>query len=249
MTTQTIQGGTRLDSLFSLVKNNYRFRYVEDDQLAGFLSLFGTISYPKGSHVFMEGDETGWFYFVISGRIEIHVSNHKFTEKIFNILGPGNALGLSEMFNCHGVHTSSALCEEDCVLASIPRSRFRSVILDYPSVTYAICVYMGNMIGQLRHELTFSNVETRLLSYLKNYLPTGKREKDGHIHIPRAVTFDKLAGMLNIARETISRIFRDLKKRGIVEARNGSYVILDEEAVEEAVPWYSCLPKIHDPGI
>lgn len=240
---KTLTGMPRQEEILSLMKSNYRLQYVEEDDLRTLLSHCHLKSFDKGSHVFLEGDTVESLYVVVSGRVELNMNNHKFEEKIFSILHPGQLLGLPEIFNCHGIHTTNALCDEDCTFAVVTKDTFRSLIFSLPSLSFSLLVLMGNMIGELRHELSLSGAEARILSYLKALMTQHAGETDGPVRIPRPVSFDKLARMLNITRETTSRVFNSLKARGVLDIGRDHYVIRDTELVLDATPPHSCLSR------
>ena len=232
---KTATGMPRQEEILSLMKSNYRLQYVEEDDLRTLLSYCHLKSFAKGSHVFLEGDTVESLYIVVSGRVELNMNNHKFEEKIFSILHPGQLLGLPEIFNCHGIHTTNAFCDEDCTFAVVSKDTFRSLIFSLPSLSFALLVLMGNMIGELRHELSLSGAEARILSYLKALLTQHAGEADGPVKIPRR--------MLNITRETTSRVFSNLQNRGVLDIGRDHYVIRDTALVLDATPPHSCLSR------
>lgn len=234
------------DSLVKIIKSNYRLKWVEEGEILEVLSNCHMQSFKKGSYIFMEGDEVDSMYIVASGKVEINMNNHKFTEKIFSIIGPGQLLGLSEVFNCHGIHTTNALCETDCSIATISKDKFRSIIFNLPSFSFNICIIMGNMIGELRHELSLTNAEAKIMTYLKNLMENNAEIKNGIVHIPRIITYDKLSKMLNITRETTSRTFKILKDKKIIDIDKDYFIILDEDRIKSIVPYYSCLSQYHE---
>lgn len=244
MNTSTINPKT--EELVALMKSNYRLQYVEEDNLRQLLSQSYVRSYSKGSYVFLEGDSVESFYVVVSGKVELNMNNHKFQEKIFSILNPGQLLGLPEVFNCHGIHTTNALCEEDCQLAVIPKDYFRSIIMSLPSLSLALLIIMGNMIGELRHELSLSSAEAKILAYLKNLMEQSSLKQEGDIVIPRNTSVEKLAKMLNITRETASRGLKNLKDRNIIDILKNYYVIKDKDAVMNVSPYYACLAQYRE---
>ena len=232
----------RLDTLVETVRSNYRFAYVDGQELASLLSAGAERSYPKHSYVFMEGDRVESFYFVLSGKVRVYITNQKLSEKILNVRGPGEELGLPEMFNCHEVHTTTAFCEEKSVLLSIPREVFRGLIPRLPGFTFAICTAMGNMIGILRHELAYKSAETKMLMYLKSRMPeAGTAAETGCIRIPRTVTNEKLGKVFNISRETVGRVLKHLQDIGVIKITRSHFYITDEDAVANAAPGYACL--------
>lgn len=232
-----------MEHVLLLMKNNYRLQYVDEQDLETLLSHCHLKSYAQGSHVFMEGDTVESLHIVVSGKVELNMNNHKFQEKIFSILHPGQLLGLPEIFNCHGLHTTNAFCAEDCTLAVVSKDVFRSIISSLPSLSFSLFIIMGNMIGELRHELSLSSAEVKILSYLKNLMTQQIAEPDGTVRIPRPVSFDKLARLLNITRETTSRVFNSLKARGVLDIFKDHYVIRDVELVRDVSPRYACLAR------
>jgi len=243
MKMQTNSANSQIEELLPLMKSNYRLQYVEEEDLSQLLSLCLLRSFSKGSYVFLEGDTVDSLYIVASGKVELNMNNHKFQEKIFSILHPGQLLGLPEVFNCHGVHTTNALCEEDCTFAVISKDKFRSIISSLPSLSYSLFILMGNMIGELRHELSLSSAEVKILSYLKNLMKHQVIEQGEEVRIPRPVSFEKLARMLNITRETTSRVFNNLKNRNVLDLSKDYYVIKDTELVSNVTPFYACLAQ------
>ena len=232
----------KLDSYIQIVNNNYRFSYVDRQELAVLLSAGTVKNYPKHSYVFMEGDRVHSFHFIMSGKVRVYITNQKLSEKILNIQGPGDELGLPEMFNCHEVHTTTAFCEEQTVLVSVPRTEFRRLIPRLPEFTFAICISMGNMIGILRHELAYKTAQTKVLMYLKSRIPEARKAgTDGNIKIPRTVSNEKLGKVFNISRETVGRVFKRLHDLGVIELTRSHIFIRDEEVVLNAVPEYACL--------
>lgn len=240
---RTTDGMPRTEEVLSLMKHNYRLQYVDEDDLRVLLSHCHLKSFAKGSRVFMEGDTVESLYIVVSGTVELNMNNHKFEEKIFSILHPGQLLGLPEIFNCHGIHTTSALCTEDCTFAVVSKDTFRSIISSLPSLTFSLLVLMGNMIGELRHELSLSSAEAKILSYLKSLMVGHAAESDGSVNVPRPVSFDKLARMLNITRETTSRVFNNLKNRGVLDIHKEYYVLRDPDLIRNATAPHSCLSR------
>ena len=234
----------RLRSRVQTVKNNYRFSWVDDQELALLLSSGAERTYPKHSYVFMEGERVESFYFVLKGKVRVYITNQKMSEKILNVQGPGEELGLPEMFNCHEVHTTSAFCEERTVLVSIPRKVFRDVIPRLPGFTFAICTAMGNMIGILRHELAYKTAETKVLMYLKSRIAeAGASGISREIKIPRTVTNEKLGKVFNVSRETVGRVLKHLQDVGTIKVTKTHFFIVDEDVVMNAVPGYACLGK------
>jgi len=233
-------------SLLKLMKENYRLQYVDENDLKQFISHCHMRNFSKGSYVFMEGDQVEFLYVLFSGMVELNMNNHKFQEKIFSIVKPGELLGLSEVFNCHQIHTVNALCEKNCIVAAVSRDKFRSIIGSLPSLSFSIMIIMGNMIGELRHELSLSSAEARIMSYLKNLMQHSTDVKDGYKLIPRKVSYEKLAKMLNITRETTCRMFKVLKDRKIIEIHKDHYLILKPEKINEITPDHSCLSQHHN---
>ena len=73
----------------------------------------------------------------------------------------------------------------------------------------------------------------RTLLELADYI--GKDAGRGRILLDQRISRKDLAAMAGVARENVSRVLSDLKKRGVIEQRLQSYVLKDIGALEREV--------------
>jgi len=73
----------------------------------------------------------------------------------------------------------------------------------------------------------------RTLLELADYI--GKDAGRGRILLDQRISGKDLAAMAGVARENVSRVLSDLKKRGVIEQRLQSYVLKDIGALEREV--------------
>jgi CRP-like cAMP-binding protein len=73
----------------------------------------------------------------------------------------------------------------------------------------------------------------RTLLELVDYI--GKDAGRGRILLDQRISGKDLAAMAGVARENVSRVLSDLKKRGVIEQCLQSYVLKDIRALEREV--------------
>jgi hypothetical protein len=73
----------------------------------------------------------------------------------------------------------------------------------------------------------------RTLLELADYI--GKDAGRGRIRLDQRISRKDLAAMAEVARENVSRVLSDLRKRGIIEQYSQSYVLNDIRALEREV--------------
>ena len=73
----------------------------------------------------------------------------------------------------------------------------------------------------------------RTLLELADYI--GKDAGRGRIRLDQRISGKDLAAMAGVARENVSRVLSDLRKRGVIEQYSQSYVLNDIRALEREV--------------
>jgi CRP/FNR family cyclic AMP-dependent transcriptional regulator len=105
--------------------------------------------YLTGEVVFDEGEEGQALYVIISGRVLICRQGAPETGRIAE-LGPGMVFGELALLD-NGPRSAQARATEDCVLASLSRSDFESLLDTHAVVASKIALELARQLGrQLR---------------------------------------------------------------------------------------------------
>jgi len=110
------------------------------------------------------------------------------------------------------------------VVVSAPAQVLREVMLKYPSVVNELSAKLARRIRQLTNQrslLGLPNIGQRVCCQLWNLIPGSDRDSAATGRIGNPPTHMEIAIMLNLSRESVTRIFQILQSRQIVR-RDGT---------------------------
>lgn len=169
--------------------------------------LFATDEVCRGLHV------------VESGRVRVYRLSPDGREQVLQIEGPGRSVGELPLFD-GGTHPASAITLEATRLVFLPREDFDELCRTQPTVAHAVIQSLGR---QLRHlvdvteTLAFRDVAARLAMLLSGYADRiGVATMEGMV-LTLHRTQAELSLEIGAARESVSRAYRQLRDRGMIE--------------------------------
>jgi CRP/FNR family cyclic AMP-dependent transcriptional regulator len=188
------------------------------------LAATGTIrSYPKQTILIQEGDPSDRLYVVLSGRLKVYLSDTEGKEIVIDTLGPNQFFG--EMALEGGPRAASVMTIEACKLAVIEREQFKTFLANSPEAAYALIVALIRRASNLTRaigSLTLLDVYGRVARLLLD----NAIEEDGRIVVRDRMTQQEIAKRVDASRETVSRIFTDLREGGYIGTEDNRIVIL-----------------------
>jgi len=187
-----------------------------------------TIRREKGEVLFHEFEPCHSVFVVTLGRMKLITSSREGNALILRFAGPGDVLGAAEAL--HGTaYGASAIVLEPVVLAAVPRDTFLRFINTYPAAAFWLTGVLSEQYTAAQRQAKFiafgqtsaARLARRLLEWSSEH---GRSDTDG-IHIPMQVTHSDLAQATSSTRETITRVLRLLRDRGVVERKPDEVVI------------------------
>jgi CRP/FNR family transcriptional regulator len=134
------------------------------------------------------------------------------------------------------LHRRPARCRN---VESHTRQAFEDCTEDDPGIYKDLAAILAARLRETDETLaaaSFLSVRgcvARTLLELADYI--GKDAGRGRILLDQRISGKDLAAMAGVARENVSRVLSDLKKRGVIEQRLQSYVLKDIGALEREV--------------
>ncbi len=114
-----------------------------------------------------------------------------------------------------------AIAERDCQLVLIPTNKVREWQIKYPAWNSFILTIFLNRYTELLNtinDLSFKNIDERLLNYLVQY---HHRQGDSKV----LFTHQKIANELGTTRVVVSRLLKELEKKGVLELYRGRIML------------------------
>ncbi len=160
---------------------------------------------------------------VTKGSIRVLQTDDEYREMFLYYINPGETCIMSFLGGIHSEKSKiKAVAEEDCEVLMIPIDKMDQVIRNFPEwVGYIFQIYYARFeeLLEVVNELTFKNMDDRLLSYLqKKKIATGS--------YTLSITHEQIANEMGTARVVISRILKQLEKKELIELGRNKITLL-----------------------
>lgn len=174
--------------------------------------------------------------FLISGaaRVVHFVGDHEeFT--IATVTG-GDTLG--EVAAIDGKSRSATIiAEEDCVVAELPQSEFRTLIVRHGEVALSLLTRWAGIIRALDDKISYLSTRSPEQRVYSELIRLARREKpDGDRWLIRDLpSHQELAMWSQTTRESVASAIADLVRRGIAERRTRTLYVNDYGALKDLI--------------
>ncbi|WP_292656629.1 Crp/Fnr family transcriptional regulator [Nitratifractor sp.] len=183
-------------------------------------------SYRRESIVFYEGDRGEYLYIVLDGTVKLYKTSPKGTQIQINRFDAPAVVGEYACFEkmpfpatCEFITDGKiAMVPYDYIYRNLGEQDFSLEIIK--SLTSKIMV-----LSALIHKETIYSSEAKVAKMLLE-----------NSEIFSKLKYNEIAAILNLTPETLSRIFKKMKKEGIIEVDRQHHVqVLDPEALETVI--------------
>ena len=220
------------------VREERLFCNMSQPTVAALDSIKFTGVYPKGSLLFVEGEQPRGIYILCSGRAKLTTSSTEGKVLIVKLAEPGEVLGASATILGKPYEVSAETLEPSQV-NFIKRDDFLRFLTTYPEASM-------HTVQQLSEKYHAAQREIRSLGLSQT---TGEKlakllldwcEKDGEptakgVRLKVLLTHEEIAQMIGTTRETVTRLLSDLKRKKILEVKGSTVLVLKKNDLERMV--------------
>ena len=171
-------------------------------------SLLEVKSVVKGAYLHREGELCSKVSIVVSGGVKIASMHYFGSEVIFNILEKGDIFGNNLIFSDEPVYKGDVVAIKDSTIVSISKENLTKLLQsnkDFLVAYLNIQSNFGKKLNSTIKMLSMNSAEDRFMFFLHE-------NKDEIIYHSVA----DLADILNLKRETLSRLLTKLEKENII---------------------------------
>ncbi|MGC2424233.1 MAG: Crp/Fnr family transcriptional regulator [Nitrospirota bacterium] len=165
---------------------------------------------PPGHYVYSEGDFCQAFIFLISGEVRVFKMAESGREITLYELGAGDTCIINASCILSGIPTPAfAVTLNECDALLLPAPEFRRLTGEHEELREYIFKVLGQNLSNvmaLVEEVAFKHMDERLIEYLEDKSESGRL----------SATHQKIAADLGTSREVISRLLKDLERKGRV---------------------------------
>jgi CRP/FNR family transcriptional regulator len=194
--------------------------------------------YPKGSLLFVEGEEPRGVFILCSGRAKLTTSSTEGKTLIVKIAEAGEVLGASATILGKPYEVSAETIEPS-QLNFIKRDDF----LKYLNTHAEACLHTAQQLSEKYHSaqreirsLGLSQTTSeKLARLLLDWCDRGGEQTTKGIRLKVLLTHEEIAQMIGTTRETVTRLLSDFKKKKMIDVKGSSLFVLSRPQLENLV--------------
>jgi len=192
-------------------------------------------AYPKGAVLFMEGETPRGIFVLCEGRVKLSLSARDGKTLILKIVKPGEVLGLSATVSGKP-YELTAKTIAPCQVSFVKREDWLRFLKENSDACFKAAEQLGVKYDHACHELRclgLSHSARQKLAKLLLEWSSGNGESAKiEPGVKLAVTQEEIGQLIGSSRETVTRLFADLKKRQIVQWKDSTLLIHKKDALE-----------------
>ena len=202
----------------AILKHVPLFAGLEDSELEMVARASRTLTYPKGSIIFHEGDPGDYLLVILKGRVKVTLLNEDGQETIVSILEQPGFLGEVALLD-DAPRSATVIALESTEVMQLARAPFLAMVQKHPSIALKI---MEQLAGALRRAteqirtLSMFDVYGRVLRCLLVMAQQKGQTAKARMVIRPRPSISELALMISCSRETVSRAMKTLLATGYV---------------------------------
>lgn len=228
-----------LDIIENCLTCKMRADHIFCDLPAAALQLFENIkyatAYPKGAVLFVEGQSPRGIFVLCKGRVKLSICSTDGKTLILKIAEPGEVLGLSASVSGKP-YELTAETVDPCQINFVKREEFLRFLRENADACLRVAEQLSEKYNSACREirslgLSHSAAEKLAKLLLEWSVKNGEAAK-AEPRLKLALTHEEIAQMIGTSRETVTRLFADLKKRQIVQAKGSTLLIRSKAALK-----------------
>ncbi len=208
---------------------------MQDRDKGGLLSIASAQSVGKGNAVFQAGSPGKNVYILKEGRVKIFALSASGKAILLWFCFPGEIFGLAEVPRGGRREVYAEACSDSVVL-SVPCGLFKEFLTGHPAAAMLVIDLLScrlRTLGDMLVNLTADDVATRLIKLLIRLTARyGKRVRSNDIYLDISLTHQEIADMIGTSRQTVTGIFGQLKRQGVVRIEKHCIHIPNRELLE-----------------
>ena len=209
------------------------------EALAKLQHIKATSVYPKGTLLCLEGQPPRGIYILCTGRAKLSTTSAEGKSIILRIADPGEVLGLTAAVS-NTPYEATIETMEPSQANFISQSDFVHFLQEFPDVGMKVAQQLTHnckcAYSEIR-SLGLSNsvpekIAKLILAWAEHPIEIHRQNGNGDIPIRVTLTQEEIAQFVGTSRETVTRLFADLKKRQIVMAKGSTLLIRNKTALK-----------------
>ncbi len=197
--------------------------------------LFQRAHFRKNQILFFEGGQADHLFALNAGLVKLVKSLDHGRERIIRLLFPGDLFGLEALGESR--YPLTAVVLEDAEICSVPCGQFFAFLRENPETSAEMIRLLLGELGQIRRQMitmSFKGAPARLAMFLVSLVPQNRPDPGQPIALSLPLKSHEVGEILELSAETVSRSWRNLQERGLIEKRGRRLIVRDLPGLEAA---------------
>lgn len=210
------------------------FSCFNPQQLQDILESFIHKQYNRGQPIFYEEDLADGIYLILDGYVKVYQSSWNGREKTLAILSRGDIIGEMAAFG-KPKRSASIKALEPTEVYYIPQRRFEELLSKFPSFSLKITEILTRRLRWANRQIALlvsGNSYEKVTGQLVYLAEKCGQHHNGGIIIRPRITHNDMASLAGVARETVTKIFRELEKEAVISFENRRIIIKDLKSLQ-----------------
>lgn len=207
------------------------FQGVDPTAVSELSAQLETVTYPRGSTIFAEGDPGDRLYIIHTGKVKLGRHSPDGRENLLAVMGPSDMFGELSAFD-PGPRTSAAIAVTDVTMASLDHLSVHEWIQRNPQIAEQLLRVLARRLRRTNNalaDLIFTDVPGRVAKALLQLARQFGQPENGQLRVTHDLTQEELAQLVGASRETVNKALADFAHRGWLRLEGKAVIILDAE--------------------
>jgi CRP-like cAMP-binding protein len=186
--------------------------------------------------LFLASDPGDGCYRIEEGLLKVSMMSRTGTERILAFMGPGSIVGELSMIDGRP-RSAAVVAVRDATLSFLSRAAFEAFAQRQPEIYKSLVTLLATRLRDTDTVIaagSFLPLKGRVASTLLELaVHFGQDVGSGRIVIRQKIGQSDIAAMAGIARENVSRILNDWKRRKLVSRLSGYYCLENKAQLEQ----------------
>ncbi len=207
-----------------VLKNVFLFKHLNDQQLKELKEISKIKPLKAGEMLFYEGEEPKYLNLLIKGVVRIYKVDSRGKEVTITYLCPVSLI--AEVANLtHFPYPANAEFETNGMVLQIDYKQFENKFLKNPEICFSIVQSLLAKIKVIENAFS-ENFILDATSRVAKFLYEDEE-------LFNQLKHTKIASLLNLTPETLSRVIKKFKDMGVLEKKNNKYIVKNREELKK----------------
>jgi CRP/FNR family transcriptional regulator, cyclic AMP receptor protein len=209
---------------------------LPDDTLQAFEKIKFATAYPQGAVLFVEGQMPRGIFVICKGTVKLSINSPSGRTMIVKLAEPGEVLGLSATISGKPYEVTAETIDP-CQVNFVKRDDFLVFLKDDVDACFKVAEQLGekyhNACKEVRSLGLSHSAAEKLATLLLEWSSKNGESAKAEPRLKVRLTHEEIAQMIGTSRETVTRLFAELKKRQIVQTKGSTLLIRNTPALRD----------------